>query len=88
MYALTTPLTTMELQDNIASVDATTEYMDLFNNIDETCKEMRKIVDSVAFQPNQDSRLSIVIRYIVTMQSQMEQMYNLMVEMNNQFVER
>ena len=77
-----------EMPVELHSDEGADEYMELFGQIDDDCKEMRRIIDSIAFQPDQDARFAVVTRYLVRMQIQIEQMCNLMVEMNNQFADR
>lgn len=71
---------------NLASTDdETAEYMKRFEAVEARNKTMRGIVTKLDSQPDQDSRLTVIFNYVNEQQKINEEMYDLLVSMNNFF---
>jgi hypothetical protein len=73
--------------DNIADVQTVDDdhYMRCFKGVEERCTRMRGMVAAIAHQPDQDQRLFAAIRCIEEQQRFNDDLYDLLVEMNNTF---
>ncbi len=63
----------------------TDEYMNKFELLEAQIQKGRLMIDTLPTQPNQDYRLFTVMRWAEQQQKMSEDMYALMVEMNNFF---
>lgn len=67
------------------SADAADEYVKRFEFVEAGNTRLKNIIASFAVQPDQDRRLFAVMHYIAELQKVNDNMYDLLVEMNNFF---
>lgn len=59
------------------------DYLKLFDDFSDQNISLRNELESLNVQPDQDSRLKVIINYLQKLQKQNELLYNLLVEINN-----
>lgn len=69
----------------IPTVDPADEYMQRFDDVRDQIDRLDKVAKSIDHQPDQDHRLAVVMDYIRGQQTLINDMYDLLVEMNNFF---
>jgi hypothetical protein len=78
-----TPITNQDdarVDDSVAD-----EYMKVFDVVDGRIRSGDTLIRSLAAQPDQDHRLSVLMKWASNQQRLNEDMYDLMVRMNNFF---
>ncbi len=76
--------TNNEVEDDIDD-ELTTEYLAKFDPVEGSHIILTNLLNSLPYQPNQDMRLAVALDYIKTQQRLNEQIFDLLVSMNNVF---
>ncbi len=87
-------MTDSTLHDNIADIEhtaadpATDEYMRLFELVDDEVQAGTKHLEALLLQPNRDTRVTALVSWASQTQKTLENLYALLVEMNNYWAKK
>ncbi len=87
-------MTDSTLHDNIASIEhtvadpATDEYMRLFDQVDNDVQAGSKYIGELLSQPNRDTKVLSLVVWADQTQKTLDNLYALLVEMNNYWAKK